>query len=91
MFVWIARDDVYSLITLIDFYANSLVRPKELAKKGRQGSPLGSPLPIPFQYGIWNDAIISLTLACQNPDKRAVGWFSEYCLGLRVFSKDSLA
>ena len=31
----IDRCDGYSLIAVIDFYANSLVRPKELAKKGR--------------------------------------------------------
>ena len=88
----IDRCDGYSLIAVIDFYAHFFgIRQRNRRKKTYQGGPLGTPLPIPFQYGIGNDAIISLTLACQKSDKRAVGWCSEYCFGLRVISTDSLA
>ena len=53
------------LMVYVIIYANSLVRPKELAKKGRQGSPLGTPPPIPFQDGIgeWSDHKINARLS----------------------------
>ena len=86
----IDRCDVYSLIVGIVFMPISLVYAKETGERKRtKGVPLDPLRRSRFQTRSGIDAIINLTLACQKSDKRAVGWYSEYCLGLMVFSKDS--
>ena len=92
VFIWIDRDDVYSLIGGIVFMPISLVYAKEIGERKRtKGVPLDPLCRSRFQTRAGINTIIKLTLACQKSDKRAVGWYSEYCLGLRVISTDSLA
>ena len=86
MFDRLITDLLIVLIVFLFFYANSLVRPKELAKKRRQGSPLGSPPPISFSDEIGDRCDHKFNARLSKVGQASCGLVLYGMFGLRVIS-----
>ena len=83
--------DLLIVLMFFIFFANSLVRPKELAKKGRQGSALGSPPPISFSDEIGDRCDRKFNARLSKVGQASCGLALYGLYGLRVISIYRLA